>query len=88
MLNKYRKKIDKIDKKIVRLFEKRMDVSQKIGEFKKEHNMEICVPEREIAVIEKRIAQIKNPECSKYAVDFFENIIRISREFQKEQKGK
>lgn len=82
MLNKYRKQIDKIDTKLTKLFEKRMDVAQKVGEYKRERNMEIFVAEREKAIIEKRTAQVENPEYKKYAADFFENVMRISRGLQ------
>ena len=82
MLNKYRKQIDRIDTKVVKLFEKRMDVAKKVGEYKKERNMEIFVAEREKAILEKRAAQVKNPEYRRYAVDFFENVMRISRSLQ------
>ncbi len=82
MLNKYRKQIDKIDTKFVKLFEKRMDVAKKVGEFKKQRNMEIFVAEREKTILEKRAAQVKNPEYKKYAMDFFENVMRISRSLQ------
>ena len=34
-LDDYRKNIDEIDKKITELFEKRMDIVLKIGEYKK-----------------------------------------------------
>ena len=61
MLNKYRKQIDKIDKKLARLFEKRMDVAKRIGEYKKENGMEIFVAEREKAILDERSAEIKNP---------------------------
>ncbi len=82
MLNKYRKQIDKIDTKFVKLFEKRMDVAKKVGEYKKQRNMEIFVAEREKTILEKRAAQVKNPEYKKYAADFFENVMRISRSLQ------
>ncbi len=82
MLDKYRKQIDKIDAKFVKLFEKRMDVAKKVGEYKKERNMEIFVADREKAILEKRTSQIKNPEYIKYAADFFENVMRISRNLQ------
>lgn len=82
MLNKYREEIDKIDSEFVKLFEKRMDVAKKVGEYKKERNMEIFVAEREKAILEKRTAQVENPEYKKYAADFFENVMRISRSLQ------
>ncbi len=82
MLNKYREEIDKIDSEFVKLFEKRMDVAKKVGEYKRERNMEIFVADRERAILEKRTAQIENPEYKKYAADFFENVMRISRSLQ------
>lgn len=82
MLDKYRRQIDKIDNKFVKLFEKRMDVSKKVGEYKKEHGMQIFVAEREKAILKKRTSQIVNQEYKKYAADFFENLMRISRNLQ------
>lgn len=82
MLDRYRKQIDRIDNKLVKLFEKRMDVAQKVGEYKKEHNLEIFVAEREKAILKKRTSQVKNQDYKKYAADFFENLMRISRNLQ------
>ncbi len=82
MLDKYRKQIDKIDSKFIKLFEKRMDIAKKVGEYKKEHGMEIFVPEREKAILDKRSTQIKKDEYKKYAVDFFESLMRISKKLQ------
>lgn len=87
MLNKYREEIDKIDSEFVKLFEERMDVAKKVGEYKKERNMEIFVADREKAILEKRTSQIKNPEYKKYAADFFENVMRISRSLQSKIVG-
>lgn len=82
MLDKYRKQIDRIDNKFVKLFQKRMDVAKKVGEYKKEHGMQIFVAEREKAILKKRTSQIKKQEYKKYAADFFENLMRISRNLQ------
>lgn len=87
MLNKYRKQIDKIDTKLVKLFEKRMDVAKNVGEYKRERNMAIFVVDREKAILARRTAQIKNPEYKKYAADFFENVMRISRSLQSKIAG-
>jgi chorismate mutase/prephenate dehydratase len=82
MLNKYRKQIDKIDKKIIKLFEKRMDVSKCVGEYKREKGIAIFDAEREMEIIKTRTSQIKNPEYKEYAKDFFENLMSISKEMQ------
>ena len=34
-LDDYRKEIDSIDKELIALFERRMDVAKKVGEYKK-----------------------------------------------------
>lgn len=82
MLKKYRKQIDKIDKKLIKLFEKRMEISKSIGEYKKEHNMEIFDSEREKEILEDRALQTKNPENREYVVEFFENLMNISKKKQ------
>lgn len=82
MLERYRKKIDKIDKKLVSLFEKRMDTAKKVGIYKKERGLEIFCPDRENIIIKKRTKQTKNPDYKKYTAEFFEDIMRISRSIQ------
>lgn len=82
MLKKYRKQIDKIDKKLIKLFEKRMEISKSIGEYKKEHNMEIFDSEREKEILKDRALQTKNPENREYVVEFFENLMNISKKKQ------
>ena len=82
MLKKYRKQIDKIDKKLAKLFEKRMDIAKCIGDYKKENGMEIFVAEREKAILDRRSAQIKNSEYKEYAKEFFEKLMCISKEIQ------
>ncbi len=82
MMEQYRKEIDLIDAQLVALFEKRMDVVQKVGEYKKEHGLEILVSEREKAVIENRVTQTKNPAYRAYTAELFESIMRLSRLLQ------
>ncbi len=82
MLDQYRKEIDEIDEALLKLFEKRMDVSRKVGEYKRRHGMEIFVPEREKAVVEKRMELTKNPKYRSFTAELFEDIMRISRGLQ------
>lgn len=82
MLENYRKEIDEIDKKLVELFERRMDCAQKVGEYKKSKGMEIFVPEREKSIIEKRLNQVKNEEYKAYTAELFEELMRLSRSLQ------
>ncbi len=52
-LNEIRVGIDAVDKKIVELLNERFEYVKKVGEWKKNKNHEIYVPEREKALLEK-----------------------------------
>lgn len=82
MLNKYRKKIDKIDKKLVKLFEKRMDIAKCVGEYKKKNNIQILDSNREKEVLESRVKLIQNPEYKEYSTEFFESLMDVSKKLQ------
>lgn len=53
-IDDYRNKIDEIDKEITRLFEERMDIVIKVGEYKKQNNLPIFDKNRESQVIKKK----------------------------------
>jgi len=52
-LGTYRKKIDKIDNKIINLLNKRGKIVQKVGSFKNKVHMDINQPQREKEIIER-----------------------------------
>ena len=81
-LEEYRKEIDEINKQIVELFEKRMDLSGKISKYKSEHHLPILNKGREEEVLEKNISRLQNKEYSQMAGEFFETIMRLSKEHQ------
>lgn len=83
-LEEYRKEIDLIDKEMIALFERRMDVARKVGEYKKENNMEILNSKREEEVIEKNINNLKNKDYKDIGREFFENLMKLSRSLQKD----
>ena len=82
MLDKYRKKVDKIDKKLIKLFEKRMDVARCVGEYKKENNLEILDTAREKEILENRVMLTKNSEYKEYTSEFFESLMNVSKKLQ------
>ncbi len=88
MLNQLRKQIDTIDKQMLNLFEQRMDVAKQVGHYKNERNLPIFVPEREQAVIKSRVAGLKNPEYHDLTVDFFTDLMSLSRRLQQQGKAK
>ena len=59
-LEDYRKEIDSIDRELISLFEKRMNVAIKVGEYKKERNLPVFNAKREEEVIEKNINLLQN----------------------------
>ncbi|MCQ2968839.1 MAG: chorismate mutase [Clostridium sp.] len=82
-IDKLRDEIDDIDKQIIELFEKRMDVVLNVAKYKMERNLPIFNATRENSVIEKNLNRLKNKEYSDYAKDFLNNMMTTSRELQK-----
>ncbi len=80
-LEKIREQIDAIDTEIIKLFCRRMDVVKSVAEFKIANDMPVLRPEREKAIL-KRVRTETGEEYGDYAVDLFENMMRVSREMQ------
>ena len=87
-LEKYRTEIDEIDKSIVELFEKRMDAVLNVAEYKKKNNMQVFHKNREDIVINKAINNLKNKDYSKEVVELFNDLMQISKEYQRRQISK
>lgn len=81
-LSECRKEIDKIDKELVELFERRMNVAIKVAEYKIENNIPILNEAREAEVIEKNVNRLNNKEYSKLTEKFFANLMELSRSLQ------
>ena len=58
-LEELRREIDRIDDKLAELFEKRIDISSKIAEFKKERNIPVHDPVRESEKIKKLSGKVQ-----------------------------
>ncbi|WP_051823890.1 chorismate mutase [Clostridium sulfidigenes] len=58
-LEQCRKEIDEIDKELINLFERRMDVAIRVANYKKENDLPIYDEERESKVIKKKCRQFK-----------------------------
>ncbi|GAA0747209.1 prephenate dehydratase [Clostridium oceanicum] len=81
-LNELRNKIDDIDKKLIDLFEERMNIAKDIGAYKKENNIAIFNGEREKEVLQKNVNRLKDKNLKLYAEEFFQNTMSISRKYQ------
>lgn len=80
-LDEIRVQIDELDKEILELFCKRMDVVKKVAAYKIANNMQVLRPERENIILERVEAEAEEG-YGEYARDLFENIMRVSREMQ------
>ena len=81
-LSECRNEIDKIDKELVELFEKRMNVAINVAKYKIENNIPIFNGAREAEVIEKNINRLNNKEYSNLTEKFFTYLMELSRSLQ------
>lgn len=81
-LQKSRKRIEKIDKKMAILFEKRMRRIKKIGEYKKSHNLQVYDKTREDYLLKKNSNYISNKELIPYYHEFLHTTMEISKKYQ------
>lgn len=81
-LNSLRNELDQIDSQLVSLWERRMNIVLNVAEYKKQNNMQIYDKNRELQVIEKNVALLKNPDYAKALADVFESIMAVSRRKQ------
>ena len=93
MLDNYRNKINEIDEQLIDLLVKRMEISVKVGKYKKENNISILNSKREQEVIEKVVLlnhskTFKNMNednisiSDKFIETFWRNIMDYSKELQ------
>ena len=80
-LKELREEINAIDAQIEDLFQKRMDVSAKIAEYKKANNLPTRDPKREEEILDKHAKSVR-PELSIYVYEFFEKLMQLSRDYQ------
>lgn len=76
--------IEEIDKQFTELFEKRFEAVKDVIEYKKENNIPIFDEKREAYLLAKNLGYIKNDSLKKYYEDFLLNMLRISKEYQKD----
>ena len=76
-----RKQIDAIDTEFVYLFIKRMELSAKVADYKKAHNMPIFVPEREQEILAS-LSQKAGSDMALYVSSLYQKIFELSRDYQ------
>lgn len=81
-LDKFRNELNSIDDEIIKLFEKRMLISEKIGNYKRENNLGLTDLSREKEVV--NALENKIDSKFKFAVNpLYEEIFKLSKECQK-----
>lgn len=79
-----RGQIDVIDDQLVELFKKRMNVAAEIAAYKREHNLPILVPARELEKLQD-VAQKAGPEMAAYTRVLYCLLFELSRSYQGRQ---
>lgn len=83
-IDTFRKEIDKIDKKIIKLFEQRMNVVGEIVQYKINNNLQVLDSSRENMVIEKNSKLIKDEKYLPFYQEFIKNLMEVSKAYQVE----
>jgi len=81
-LENLREKIDTIDKEMIALFEKRMDVVADIAAYKIKNNLPVLNQNREDIIVSKVKSTVKNKDYADSAADLIKDIMEISKKFQ------
>ncbi len=77
-----RLEINKCDEEMIKLFKRRMDAVREVILYKIENNLEIFDLKREEEIIKRNVESLNNSELEKYYRDFFNSILRVSKEYQ------
>ena len=81
-LNEARREILEIDDRIAELFERRMILSARIAEVKKEMGLPVYDPDREKVVLEKAVDSISDNDLKEYCQMLIAKMMELSRSYQ------
>ena len=80
-LKELRDEIDGIDRQLVELFKKRMNVSAAVAEYKRQNGMAVLDASRERALL-SRISELSGEEFEEYSRILYSTILDVSRSYQ------
>lgn len=83
-LEEIRKEINHINIQMLELFEKRMELSKEVAIIKSEEHIEVLNKEREKEILNQIKAVISSKDLELYAGEFFEGLMKLSREYQEQ----
>jgi len=85
LLEKQRAEIDAIDREIVALFERRMQVVVDVARIKKENGIAILDANREKEVITKVQSYLKDDHLKEELAEAYETLMKVSKDYQKKR---
>ncbi len=77
-----RAEIDRIDREMAELFEKRMLACADVAAYKKEHALPIFDPERENSIIANRAKLVADHTLREYYTEYIKDVMNISKDYQ------
>ena len=86
-LESARAEINNIDKQMAELFERRMEMSAKIGNYKRKHALPVLDSQRERELTEKNLSYIKNDMLKPLYIEFLTKLMELSRKYQSKMTG-
>ncbi|MDR0596353.1 MAG: chorismate mutase [Clostridiales Family XIII bacterium] len=81
-ITELRERIDKVDEALVDLFNKRMQITKKVGDYKREHNLAIHDPGREQSVVDSAVSRTPNELKSEVTL-LMRSLMALAREYQR-----
>ena len=85
-LHELRRDIDAIDRELVELFRRRMDVTHRVGEYKRERGIPVLDQARERQVLQNK-GELAGDELRPAVITLFQTIMALSRRQQRDLAG-
>lgn len=85
-LETLRARIDEVDLKLLELFEQRMEIAREIARYKDENGLPVLDAGRERALLQERLARVKDRKLSAGAEAFFRSLLNLSKDEQRRMK--
>lgn len=83
-LDEVRKDIDTIDRELIQLFLKRMDLSEEVVRYKMEHQLPIYDKDREKSLLDEAVDKTKPGAMEPYVREFLKALMDISKVYQRQ----
>ena len=85
-LQSLRRDIDAIDRQLVELFKQRMDVTRRVGEYKRANSIPVLDQERERQVLQNK-GELAGEELRPAVITLFQTVMALSRRQQRDLMG-